>query len=170
MRLENYISYNKNVSNYLLFIAELLYETGVRPSEIFMMSKSNFSYIDGVFTFTQGKTKTRRTVKISDSLLRDARYYRKIRGNIQKNFRNVQNLRRNITNNIELLFADVCGNKKLYYFRYLYVLRLMKEGKSDFEMSRKLAHTDKCSIEYYKTTALKIEEERTKRRKQNGKD
>ncbi len=168
MRLINYINYNKNTSNYLVFIAQLLYETGVRPSEIFQMSKSNFSYIDGVFNFTQGKTKTRRSVKISDSLLKEARYYRKSRGNIQKNFKNVQNLRRNITNNIHLLYAYVCGNKKLYYFRYLYVLRLIKEGKTDFEMSQKLAHNDKCSIEFYKKTALNIEKERTKRRRQNG--
>jgi hypothetical protein len=56
MNLQDYITYKSNTPEYIKYVSLFLFDTGIRPAELFLISKSNLSYIDGKINYTQPKT------------------------------------------------------------------------------------------------------------------
>ncbi|MEA2104176.1 MAG: tyrosine-type recombinase/integrase [Candidatus Cloacimonadota bacterium] len=141
---------------------QFLFESGIRPSELFSISGNSSLYFNGSFTYIQGKTKFIRSFQISDSLLQQLRIYRNTRGNFARNFRTYKMLKRDLTRDIFFIFSYLCGKKKLYYFRYLFTLNLLKEHKTPIEIMKALGHIELASTYRYIRTAEKIEHEQQK--------
>ena len=147
----------RNHSNlYYLFVANFLMETGLRPSELFCISKSHLLLRDGIFNFKQPKTGIYRTITISQSTLNSYRYWHNLRGNFSTNFRNYNQLKTEICNNIVFHYIPPTGHKKLYYFRYLFVLGLIEEGLIPSEISALIGHNDLSTVNSYIKIAKSI--------------
>ena len=169
MNLQDYITYKSNTPEYIKYVSLFLFDTGIRPAELFLISKSNLSYIDGKINYTQPKTNITRRIKLSRNVLRLARYWRKERGNFAKNFRNYKDLKRQLTHFIIFNYPVKDGHKKLYNFRYLYVLEKIKRNIPEVKISELLGHNDRATVADYIKHALNIEEQKQKRSTKNGK-
>lgn len=141
---------------YIIFVAKFLTETGIRPSDLIRISKHKLSYIEGIIKFNQQKTNIPITIRLSGSMLEQSRFWHRRRGNFVTNFRNIKIMRREIMKVIHPLFFIKNGYNSLYYFRYLFVLGMMKNGVPEHTMSRKLGHTDRATVQDYINKANQI--------------
>ena len=159
LNLNNYIDFDRNTPDFIRFIVEFLVDTGMRPSELWLVCKSNLNYIDGVLDYKQPKTQIRRIVKLSADVLRQSRWFRRHMGNFAGVFRSTANLRRSVLQFCHPLVQVEDGHKKLYYFRYLYVLNCLKAGKLPDQIARLLGHSDFTTVYDYIKKAEFIEKE-----------
>lgn len=159
MKLEDFLDIDRNCPDFIRFVAQFLFETGIRPSELWLVSKSNLSYIDGTFDYKQPKTQIRRVVKLSAPLLAQARWFRKHYGNFAGVFRTYTNLKNEVMKFCHPLVMVEDGHKRLYYFRYLYVLRCLKSGMLPEQIARLLGHSDFATVKDYIKRARFIEKE-----------
>lgn len=158
MRLEDYVDFDRNTPEFIRFVAEFLFETGIRPKELWLVSKSNLSYIDGVFDYKQPKTQIRRVVKLPAYLLEKARFFRKHYGNFASIFRTYKNLSKSVLRFCHPIVYIENAHNKLYYFRYLYVLKQLKSGILPEQIARNLGHSDFATVKDYIKHARFIEQ------------
>lgn len=164
----DFVSYYRNEDPYRIYLHEFLWETGIRPSEIFRISNRHLLYRDGKVIYEQPKTGFIREFKISDMLLKKTRYFHQKRGNFSTNLKNYNFMKRFLCNRVGFLYKHLCPHQKLYYFRYLFVLTQLTLDKSILEISYSLGHQETSSTMLYIETAEKINQALQRRRKKNG--
>lgn len=154
--LNKYVDFQQNTPDFIRFVCEFLVDTGIRPKELWMISKSNLCYIDGKLDYFQPKTQLRRIVYLSPDVLEKARYFRKHFGNFACNFHSYKRLKNEIFTFATPKVNVPNGHNRLYYFRYLFVLNLLEKGTPQEDISKLLGHSDKTTVKDYISHALYI--------------
>jgi len=156
LTLDDAVLYSQHSTNHQKYIHQFLLETGVRPSDIFLISGKRTMYLNGIVSYRQKKTGIPRKVKISDDLLVKVRYWRSQKGNFPNQFRNYQQMKNDLMRYCIFRYAYLCPNQKLYYFRYLYVANLILKEMSVEDISQELGHEEVASTLTYINTANKL--------------
>ena len=153
---QDVVLYSQHSTNHQKFLHQFLLETGIRPSDIFLISGKRTMYLNGIVSYRQKKTGIPRKIKISDDLLLKVRYWRMLKGNFPNQFRNYQQMKNDLMRYCIFRYAYLCPNQKLYYFRYLYVANLLLKKMSLEEISQELGHEEVASTLTYINTAEKL--------------
>lgn len=156
MHYNKYLEFARNTPEFIKFTVEFLIETGIRPKELWQISKSNLNYITGDLAYTQPKTKIRRFVKLSPDMLQKARNFRKLYGNFSNVYRNYKNLKRSLMQFVCFSCFVPKGHNCLYYFRYLFVLDKIERNWSEEKIADALGHKDMATVRDYIEHALFI--------------
>lgn len=168
MWFEDYISYSMSTPFDIRFIIRFLCISGMRASEIFLVSKQSLLYIEGSFTYVQPKTKIVRTIKFPDWFLQDIRDYRRFYGNFKTHFQNYKNLKSCCKTFITFPFRPDKGLTYFHNCRYLYVLGLLMSGSSELQISQKLGHNELSTVKIYINRAREIYNKKHNLGGQNG--
>lgn len=158
----------KPLPEFVQFTIEFLEETGIRPKELWQISKSSLDYLDGKIRYTQPKTEIIREIQLSPEMLNKARRMRKQYGNFAKHYRTYKNLKNTIFYYLMSKINVKWGHNKLYIFRYLYVLNLIRKGFTKETISKLLGHNEMSTVRDYIKHAENINDQLTKMEGKNG--
>ena len=164
---EQYFHLRKHRDPYFYFIAWFLFETGIRPNQIFHLPNMHRFYSAGVLEYHQDKTGILRTINVTPGLLSTARFFRRIRGNFATVLRNYVHMKKQVLYCVAMPYRYCCAHKKLYYFRYLFVLYRLQLGYNLERISHDLGHNELSTVSEYVQNAMNIEEMKRKKGAKN---
>ncbi len=144
---------------FIQFVCDFLEDTGLRPKELWKISKHNLDYISGKIHYEQPKTRIVREIQLSPDMIEKTRIMRRRYGNFAKHFRTYKNLKNTIFYYLQSKVKINLGHNKLYIFRYLYVLNLLRKGFSKEKISKLLGHNELSTVRVYIDKANQIEKQ-----------
>lgn len=156
MNFDDYIEYKRNTPFQVRYLMKFLCVTGMRASEVFLISKNRLIYVEGVFTYEQPKTKILRTIRIPDWFIKEVREARKSWGSFTTIFGNYKNMLQVCKTFVQFPFKPKKGLNFFHNCRYLFVLKRLMEGKSDIEISCDLGHSELSTVKIYIERAREI--------------
>lgn len=124
--------------------------TGMRPAELLDLTISNLDASVDELTWITDKTGVQRTEEIPEGLTDSLCDFFNFHTSFRNFYRTYYSLRRSIQYFYNLDIREIeNGHNSLYLFRYIFVARLIDEGKTRDQIKERLGHLSYQSTDRY---------------------